>query len=419
MGYRVNLYKDLIKSRRFTDAFKLCRFFYRINDEMVNDDAYSKLEKVIKDYNLSDLVNQSYDDDEIPYTLLREFNLTGYIPNRPSNDSPYIKYLDSEKSMSIRAVHGHKEVFDYFKSIDNEDFILSPKGNGWNYKSLYINGNLELSMTRGRRGNGFDVTSGIAKLAPHSISINNKQVIVYGEGLCDLSAVKKITRRDGTSFTSPRMAGGSLIQSGATNPDDWGYMHYYAFNADNIADTISESLDILKSEGFDTMPYIIISPKDIPNTLENFIPWFEDIMDNFYNICKDMDLCADGIVIDVNNKGFTGSESGQYSSRNIAVKYGYWSNKYYKGTVTDIIVEQKRVFASVVICIDPLITDDSCQARRITSYNIGILTELNIKKGGIVYFKRDSQAINIVCRGSELKEAMGLSYDETNSASFN
>lgn len=420
--------KKLLTENRLSDLYKLSRFAYRVNNPIISDSIYDSLEKIIKRDNLSELVNQTYDDDPIPRDLLEEFNLEHLVYDSKdiTESSEFYNYLDSEKSNSIRAIDNYQDVFGYLNSIEGEDFIISPKGNGWNYKGLFLKENedsdfnrLELYLTRGRSTNGIVVTKNLSRVTPRKIKSPSREVIVYGEGVVDMSAVKSIKRKDGTSFTSARMAAGSMARTGCVDDNDFRHLHYYVFNADNVAPTISETLDILKEQGFEVMPYIILKSSEIPKTLSLFIPWMKSIMDNMFKVIESIDLSADGLVIDVNNKSFSGSQNNQYNTRNCALKFEYWSQLYYKGIIKDILFEQQEVFTSVVIVIEKIVTNDSCEASRISSYNVDYLKALDLGIGDEVYFERNSEAINVILTGEKLKEAKGLIATKSDSVLTN
>lgn len=409
----------LLKENRLVDLYLLARFAYKVNEQLIDDSIYNKLENHVIAENLTDVHKHSYDDDSAPNDLLIEFNLEylKFSDESVGDDSPYYQYLDSEKSMSIKALDNYQETFEYFMRTRNEQKIISPKGNGWNYKGLYLKdkeddvyNSMELFLTRGRSSNAWNVTKGMSRVVPHKLEGKHKEVIVYGEGVVEKSKVAEIPRKNGSKFTSARMAAGSMIRTGCPDERCFQYLHYYVFNAENVADTISETLDILRAQGFETMPYLLINPEDVPENLEDFKVWLKEIMDQMFKVCLDMDLSADGLVVDVNSKHYVGSEENQYSSRNCALKFDYWSQSYYRGIIKDIIIEQKEVYASVVIEIEPINTDDSCKARRITTYNTNILFEVGASVGDEVYFERNSEAINVILRGEKLKEAKGLAY---------
>lgn len=420
MPLNYQLAVQMLKDERIVDLYKVARFTYKVGDPIIEDTFYNDVEDMVKQGNLSDLVNQSYDDDPEPTDLLIEFNLDylKYTDEEIGSSSPYYKYLDSEKSMSIKALENYTEAYNYFMSFPDEDKIISPKENGWNYKCLFlkhdpenINNSLELAMTRGRHSSGWNVTKQFSRVIPKTLKTESSEVVLYGEGIVEQSKVKEIRRKNGEKFTSARMAAGSMFRTGCLDESDFRYLHYYVFNADNIDSTISGTLEELKKQGFDTVPFRLVKPGEVPKDFDKFVEWLKELMDNFYKIILDLDMSTDGLVVDLDNKLVVTNQANQYSDRNCALKFEYWSQKYYKGKIVDIEIKQQEVYNSVVILIDPITTDDTCAARRISSYNVGVLVELDVSIGDEVYFERNSEAINVVLRGEKLKNAMGLNYN--------
>ena len=73
----------LTNEKRYLDLYILFRYFYKIGEPIVTDEFYEKFQKIIFNAGIGlQYKNQSYDDDEIPYALLEEFNLTYMIPNK-------------------------------------------------------------------------------------------------------------------------------------------------------------------------------------------------------------------------------------------------------------------------------------------------------------------------------------------------
>lgn len=401
----------LLKAGRIEDLYKLCRFTYRVGEPIVSDEYYAKIERSIIEEGLSELTRQSYDDDDVPIDLLEEFNL-GHLNYQTGGDSRFINYLDSEKSMSIKAVENYRDAFEYFRNTKNHRKIITPKLNGINLKSLFINENNEdlhnyvLGMTRGRSTHGIDVTTLMSRILPKRIKGNRDHVVVYGEGILEEEWVDKIPRRNYEQFTSARMAAISMLR--VKVPDEYyKHLHYYTFNADGVADTISETLDTLKAHGFDTVPYHMIEVDEVPSEFEEFCKWLKSKMDLVWADVQAMGLDSDGMVVDINDKHYVGDVTNQYSSRNCALKFEYWAYDYYIATVSGLQIEQQRVNASVIITIDPLRSRDGSRNTKLPGYNLDIVIDNGINVGSKLYFERNSGAIPVPIFGDRLKKLLG------------
>lgn len=401
----------LLKAGRIEDLYKLCRFTYRVGEPIVSDEYYAKIERSIIEEGLSELTRQSYDDDDVPIDLLEEFNL-GHLNYQTGGDSRFINYLDSEKSMSIKAVENYRDAFEYFRNTKNHRKIITPKLNGINLKSLFINENNEdlhnyvLGMTRGRSTHGIDVTTLMSRILPKRIKGNRDHVVVYGEGILEEEWVDKIPRRNYEQFTSARMAAISMLR--VKVPDEYyKHLHYYTFNADGVADTISETLDTLKAHGFDTVPYHMIEVDEVPSEFEEFCKWLKSKMDLVWADVQAMGLDSDGMVVDIDDKHYVGDVTNQYSSRNCALKFEYWAYDYYIATVSGLQIEQQRVNASVIITIDPLRSRDGSRNTKLPGYNLDLVIDNGINVGSKLYFERNSGAIPVPIFGDRLKKLLG------------
>lgn len=414
----------LLEENRMVDLFILSRYLYKVGEDLIDDQTYRMLENFIKDNNLSDLTNQSYDDDETPMNLLKEFNLEYLAMDFSGTSSPYYDYLHDEKSTSINPLESYSEAFDYFRATPNERKIMMPKCDGIFTKTLYKRDNdtlkMVLALTRGRAGNSFDITENMAKISPITVDSDNDEVIVYGEGIVDYDKYKEIPKPNsyGETYTSPKAAANSMLRVNNIPNKYYNYLHRYCFNATGLANTISETLEILKSQGFLTVPYLIVEPDEVPNNLDEFTVWLKEKLKYFWNLSKEINLRTDGVVVEIDNKLFTGELNGIYNSRNCALKFDYWSAEYYVGIVKDIIVEQQAEEASVIVEIEPLVTTDNNTATRITSYNPSWVVNLGLEKGKEVYFKRKGNSINVILSGAELYDVLINPHKITQSKSF-
>lgn len=407
------LLQDLFRKERYRDAFLLARFTYRVGEPYMSDDEYRRFEDIIKGWGWTDLTDHSYDDDPVPYDLLEEFNLN------------HLNYLDQEvptellnstvgdRTMSIRPLDNYKDAFDFFMATPNEDKVMSTKCNGINTNQTFQREDGDVfkfigGLTRGRDGNCINVSKNMARITSihKPIGCSSDKVVIYGESLVDDSVYRLLPRKDGGTFTSSRMAAVSMLRVG--EPEDYfSNLKFYAYRASGLdCSTAWETFEELEKMGFTTPPKMFIKAEEVPKEFESFKVWLKEKMDWFYEENKKCDLPADGIVVDVNDNNFIGSTDGHYTSKDCALKFEYWSEKYYVGVIKDIQIKQQRVNASVVVIIEPLVTEDGTTATRITGYNPSILIENNLSVGSKIYFARNSEAISCVLVGDRLKKAL-------------
>lgn len=398
-----NIVKTLVEQNRFDSLFILARFMYRVGSPIINDSKYNMIEnKFLEVGYLKEYTSRTYDDDPIPYKLLREFNLENYIP-KDLVSSKYIEHFDKDKSLSIQPLTEYKDIYNFVME-KQQDLVVMLKVDGINVKNLYKHQNLELSMSRGRNGNGFDLTRNTSKVLPNKIKSEYDELKITLESFVYENVLPYFRNKyDSEKYKTSKSAGISLLRV-PHDLEDYKYLGALAFNIEGAIHlkTKMESLAYLKELGFVVVPHILVKWETIPRDYETFKIWLNKLCKMFY--VKTQALPSDGLVFEVNDLDYVDNVNNQYSNKNIAVKLSYWGFDKYIGTVEDIIIEQQRVIASCRIKIKPLRTKDGCEATYINSYNPSILINNNINIGSEVIFERNSGAINSLLYGDKLKE---------------
>ena len=391
---------SLIENKRYEDLFILSRFLYRIGKPILSDKIYDKLEKsFIQQGILEDFTSRSYDDDPIPYKLLEEFGLLKLVPEMGSV-SPYAKYLDEEKSLSIRAVTDYESAFTYFNGVRGQQLIIMLKGDGINSKSLYIKDILEVSLSRARAGLGFDLTKNICKVIPTVLNLRTEQLKVFSESFVFSSSLEYFRKKYGKDYKTEKSSAISMLRV-AHEEKDYKYLESLAFNAEGVpnAKTREDILIALKEQGFSIVPYKIIQPEEVPTDFESFKIWLDGIGKVFFEETKVYP--SDGLVVDVNKLDYETNVKNQYADRNIALKLGYWSFNVYYGEIEEIVFEQKRVKTSCRAKIKPIRTNDGCTAKVVNLYNPSVIIEDKLNIGSVIPFVRNSGAVNVYVRNSK------------------
>lgn len=407
-------YLDLIDMGRIEDLYKLSRFCYRVGEPIIEDDEYSYVHEYIVEAGLlTDYVNRSYDDDPLPISLIEEFNLGHLIPQFSSTSEAYADFLDSEKSLSIRPIENFRDTYTYCMNTKAYRKTLSIKINGVNIKGVISKEEGESKLTpkvfktRGKNGESFDVTKNMCRVFNNYSDIDTKTLYVTGESYVSLDGIGNLVSPSGIQIRVPRSGALSMLRTNYKD-EDYKYLKYKIFRCDGLTDSTYDNLQILKSHGYDVVPMIRIEPEEIPSEYEEFCVWLKGKMEYFYNICVEEGIQADGLVMDVDDVNYTGSINGQYSDKNVALKFDYWSHKYYRAKVKEIVVEQQAVNCSVVLKIEPLALGDFTVARRVNVHSLGILISEKITVGSIIYFKRHSEVYNVLVYGQELKELLAI-----------
>lgn len=389
----MDIANKLYMDKRYRDLYILARFMYRVGYPILSDSDYDGLNRlIIRSNQLSEYVNRTYDDDPIPYNLIKEFSLSSYLP-KLGTMSRYSKYLDEEKSLSISAVTNIDEVFDFVKKSRGQDLVLSLKVDGVNIKNLYVENTHELSMSRGRKGEGFDVTENARNVLPQKVDNSNIMLKVFTEMVVPKAHLAELQQRyNPDKYKTPKSSALSMLRVRHTSCD-YDKLQPYAFNAEGFdCNTKLELLKKLEENGFKVVPHMGIKNEEIPSDRDKFNQWFTDLADEMY--FKYKDIPSDGLVLEIDNLNFVDEINGQYSNRNIAVKLGYWKFDCYESIVTDIIFEQQRINKSCRINIEPVVTNDGATVSFINGYNPSIIIENNINIGSKVKFERHSNTIS-------------------------
>lgn len=404
--------QDYMDSKQYGVVFILARYFYRIGEPVISDAYYDKLEELLKEYyydTFKEYFERTYDDDPIPYEFLEEMGIKPIVPTSSTDRVELYNYLNEDKSFSIASVTEYSEAFNFFSRLREEklDFCVSLKVDGVNTKNLYVDDRFALSLSRGRgEGDSFDYTDNEAKVIPPTFSTGQKIMKVTGEsyvmdeGLVALR--KKYHKPDG--YVSGKSAAISMLRV-AHEREDYCWLKTRIFSAEGIADTMGEMFEKLQIAGFDVVPYVVWSWKSIPEDFDEFKVWLKkSVFDMMWE--KGKGIPSDGVVVEVNDLNWVGTQHNQYVSRQLALKFEQWSYQVYEGIITDIKIEQRRVNKSVRVEIEPLKTSDGAKARIINSFNPAILIHNDLYVGKKVYFERNSNAFNSVIHGERLQELL-------------
>lgn len=405
--------ESLLQSKRFVELFRLTRFFYKYTKEgLITDSSYSLLERIVALQEPdNEMLHQTYDDDDDEaselISLIKEFNLQDVYNdfvsfNEPLTDSAILEIASEDKSLSIEPLEDYQVAFEFFMGLTTRldpDALLTfmPKVNGWNSRTFFREYSYKGTFSRARKAKTpMNFSQNAQYFFPRRVKFS-KDFTVYAELVADLDKYRELPRPDYSTepFTSARMAAGSLIRT-CKDRSLLKNLKFYAFNAEGVADTIHETLDILADAGFTTVPYHLVKTSEVPREFDAFCVWLKPLLDEIWEESLELQIPTDGVVVDVDDKNFVADVHDQYASRNCALKFEHWSYAYYEAKVKAIKFEQQEVQVSCVIEIEPLQTDDNVCARRVTGYNLSKLLENEVEVGKTIFFTRSSEAINVL-----------------------
>lgn len=400
---------DLIKSQTTDfELYVLARYFYRVSDQILTDAEYSELEEKISSLpEAQDFLGRVYDEDPVPILLLERFGLK---PEHRALEGERLRLaalFDEDKTLSIEPVTAYRPIYDFCMRYRNleKDIMASVKQDGVNCKIPYIDHVFRLGLSRGRHAvQCLDYTDGLKQYLPQKINFGGKETLLIGETYVLEDKLPYLREKYGKPFVTPKSTALSGLQV-LMDHEDYQFFETRIFYADGVGDTMEEMFNILEENGFLTPAHKLIHWEDVPVNFDEFCAWFKDeYLTYLYEVSKGTP--SDGVVLEVDDRMYDGELYDKYSTRQLACKLEYWAHKYYVGTVKKIHVKQQRVYASVRIEIEPMKTEDGANAHFLTGYNLGILIGNGIHKGSVVYYERNSSAINSIIYGERLKHLL-------------
>ena len=315
-----------------------------------------------------------------------------------SVSSELYSYLEDEKSNSIKAVRDMYDVYEFVQNNAGSPIMLSLKLDGVNSKMLYKDERFALALSRGRHGNSINYTDGCKHIVPQRID-SKRLLKITGECFVTPSALPALREKyDANKYKTSKSSAISLLRVEHERVD-YKDLNLLAFSCEGEHfSTVSEMYKYLESIGFTTPPHLLV--KDLPKDYNEFKEVMNGLLDHIAEDGKG--LPSDGVVMEIDDLESVFEEKNQYSDRQIAIKFGHWGFEYLKGVITDIIVEQQRVYKSVRVKIEPVHSSDGCEANYINAFNPDILIQNGLNIGSEVYFERNSGAVNILIHGDRL-----------------
>lgn len=407
--------EKLIASKNPIKIWIAARYFYRIGDPIITDELYEEYTTLLKEHPntkrvLHEYFIRTYDEDPIPYGLLEEFGIKAVEQSSSSfsQDPEYQRYFDAlneDKSLSCRAVVSYEEAWEFFNryKILQKDLMISLKMDGINTKSIYNEGNLKLSLSRGRSSESFDFTEQTKLVLPKEIPITKKDLKITGESFVTYEGVSRLRQDiDNTKYKTCKSSAISLLRV-RHSLEYYNFLKTIVFSAEGLASTLAQTFNQLELSGFSVVPHKLIKWEEIPDDFESFKTWAKkDVFDYMWQFGETMP--SDGIVVEVNDLTFVGEQKDQYSDRQIALKFEQWSFNTYTGIVKNILWRQNRVHASIRVEIEPMETVDGCTAQFINVFNPAILISNHIRIGSLIHFERNSDAVNILIQNDRLED---------------
>lgn len=396
--------------------FRAC---YRFGYPAIDDTNFDALEILyIQAYpGLSFLQEQTYDDDKYPPLVLDALKLSGSkttarVPSRNTtatvmNQKEY-EDLNSEKSTSIRPVMTSGEAFEFWKNAPMCRVHFSLKIDGVNTKVMFSSEGegLQLALSRGRATDSIDYTEAIRRVLEYQgVDTTRLKGRISGESFVPLGHLPTIQRLyQEKDYKTPKSTAMAMLRaSDKFAAQDYKYLSFYAFDYEGHKPDVAYRM--MEELGLSVPPYLEFDGEEIPrSSLDDFDAWMdENVLTPLWNKGAEIGIGSDGIVMyllaDINTE-----RRDKYSDSNIAIKYGYWAASTYTAVVEEIIFEQRRVKASIVLRIKPTVMRDKNTATRVGVGSPDILIKDNVRVGDTIEFARESEAYNVYLRKVEPTE---------------
>ena len=333
--------------------------------------------KYVKKIQLLNKLNRAYFDKDNPIVSDQKYdnlkleilNLEKKYPLLKSNLSPSstIGFEPSKKfekinhkipMLSLANAFSEEDINNFIKKIKNFlnlkeiekiEFSAEPKIDGISAALHYINGNLQLGLSRGDGKIGEDITSNLKTILniPHKLIGNSipNEIEIRGEVYISKNDFEKIKHK----FANPRnAAGGSLRQkdSNETKKIPLKFMAYsFGYINENKFKTQSECLIKLKSWGFEISKHNLI----LTNTKE--------IIQNHFELEKkrsEIEYDIDGIVYKVNDLSLQKRLGNVSNSPRWAIAHKFSATKAYS-KILNIEIQVGRTGALTPVAkIEPI-----------------------------------------------------------------
>ena len=396
-----------IQALGFTELelYAIARFFYRFGFPIISDAKYDLLDKQMKaEHPEEEICKRSYDDDPVPMDLLDRTQIDkGFLAKliygtkrevSEKNREIFDKYLAVEKSKSINAFFEWVDAMPWLYSMRGRMLNLSLKVDGNNTQSVYLPSKenpdileYQVTFSRGREAQPFDLTAGCSRIFPQRIRIPGLQyLILRAEIYCDPYALDDLNLKYGTELVTPRGVGLSMARTNGYQDEDYAYLMYNSFYA-SFGTRVSETFDKLFDAGVDTVPYYTMElPADATESQIHEMVF--QAMSGLKQFADEHGIPSDGVVVQVDSTDTAGemATDGMYDAGIIAIKTDFWKPDVLSSEVLRIEITQQQERANCVAIVKPVQTASGKTISRVNCFNPDILISAGIKPGSIIQF---------------------------------
>lgn len=275
-----------------------------------------------------------------------------------------------------------KEVEALQAWLGDHEGVLSWKLDGLTVVLTYENGVLTKAVTRGNGEIGEVITPNARtfKNIPKSIPVNGR-FTVRGEAIIfysDFNALNETIADAEAKYKNPRnLCSGSVRQLNSEITAQRN-VRFFAFSmvdpedaklAEKVGGTIRERFEFLRSIGFDTVDYRMVTMSDLPENVR----WFSEAI-------ASNDFPSDGLVLSYNDIAYGRSlgRTAKFPRDSIAFK---WQDEEAETTLLDVEWSPSRTGLINPVAIFEPVELEGTVVQRASVHNISIMKELALGKG--------------------------------------
>ena len=388
------------------EKYTLARYLYKYGMSPLTDVEYDKLEKNLKnemtqsasytDFFSGDFEENpfetSYDDDTKRPTDLIERALSEEEQAQLAGmegSGKAVEVLDAYVSKSMQSYRTLRECFDWINKYHDAEFCISPKIDGINSTTSYVNGTFDTARTRGRGKNAIDISTKLKQCMPERIDID-KQFIVAAEIVVTrdhLEQYNAMVDPDVKTFVTCRGSALSILRRTDIPEECTEFIKPFVFRT-NMGNTLAEGLTLAKNLGFNTVPFEVYTFKY--TSYEEYEKELTKLIWKYKEIMEELNIPTDGLVLQINNNSYFSDTVTHtaYDAGNLAVKALAWEPGIYTSRVKDIIMAaDTTVQYNCKAIVEPTYTEEGKCMQFVNLYNINTMIVNDIHPGDLIQFE--------------------------------
>ncbi len=355
--------------------------YYVENDPIISDKKY-------------DMLFERLQDLEDEFGLLDENSPTQRVGGEPVDSLETREH--SVEMLSLDASEDEIEVrrFDerVRKKIEDVEYFLEPKYDGFSIEIIYEKGELQSALTRGNGVEGENVTKNVRTIrtvplelsnAPHFLSLRG-EIYMPKKGFQDLN--KERVEKGLEPFSNPRNAAAGTVRQ--LNPEvvaerPLDIYFYDVMDSSKKLNSQEEASDLMKDLGLKTNHLT-----ERCESVEAFIKYRNELMEKRDNLEYDID----GVVAKVND--FKKRRELGSTSRHPRWAFAYkFPPKSGETVVQDVVVQVGRTGKLTPVALLEPVDVKGVTISRATLHNESQAAKLGVKKGSKVKVQRAGDVI--------------------------